>query len=510
MANKFKAHCKIINYLSAEYPEHYQLFEGTCLVNSLSARKGRPGLTVILPTGATLKKIQDLALSDDPDKENRGADMLNAMIFRGSYKTAADWNAAKIVPNSLFPSQKVGIKSASGDEVTFVSGAVAKLDPKFIDASHERNLAVYKLVSGEIPVTTTEPYGAEKSKGGKKGAYEDISAKSKELRWKIAIYVENQYANKHAARQTSGVNNICPYAEFTSSLVCHIAQADMGLFRNRVLPVLGCDKMDFYFLLEPHATSGDYLISDAMIQEWWSRPRLGAGVCVECKRLCEQELNKTTGAAVYSNRAGLQSAIHKIRKSLTDKMDARPREAVTNIESAYAPISTSNSIGNINDVYPADLASFYAAQPKLKMIQDELRYSANVAFARLESNWNASDYNELLNYIGESTHVILNGVKLQFMIAPGDQARLIKGFLWSTAFMHIPMTESEANSLRTANTASHRDDMNGVVFNIQKDAYARHNRLVEKTGDDISRLIDSIKSDMDPETKAKLLAKLQS
>lgn len=510
MANKFKAHCKIINYLASEYPELAQLFEGTCLINSLSARKGRPGITIILPTGATLKKIQDLAYSDDPDKENRGADMLNAMIFRGSYKTAADWNAAKIVPNSLFPSQKVGIKSASGDEVTFVSGAVAKLDGKFVDASTDRNLAVYKLVSGEIPVTTAEPYGAEKSKGSKKGAYDDISAKSKELRWKIAIYVENQYMNLHNARQSSGMSSICSYTEMTSSLICHIASADAGLFRNRVLPVLGCDKMDFYFLLEPHATSGDYLISDAMIQEWWSRPRRGAGVCVDAKRLCENELSNKTGPAVYSNRTGLQAAIHKIRKSLTDKMGARPREAVSNIDAAYMSISTNNCIGEITDVYPADLASFYAAQPKLKMIQDELRYSANVAFSRLESKWNSSDYNELLNYIGESTHVILNGVKLQFMIAPGDQARLIKGFLWSTAFMHIPMTESESNTLRMSNTAVHRDDMNGVVFNIQKEAYGRHNRLVEKTGDDISRLIDSIKDDMDPDTRAKLLAKLSS
>lgn len=511
---KFKTYCRIIDYLDEYESELAELLRGTCTDIALNTGKGKPGVTFLIPQDkALVDKIRNLAYSDKVADANKAADMLNAMIFRDVYKTASDWDKKKSnIPNSLFPSQHVDIKSASGKEVTFASGAKAVLDEKFQDASRRGNLAVWKLVSGEIPVTTDKPAKRDMPMKGKMGAYEVSNAESQALRWKIAVYVENLYMMQEIQRRVNNSTaHTCAFLEYSCSLLLHIHSVDKNQIAQKLLPMIACDKLDFYFLLEPHKTSGNYLISDSLIADWWTNPQVSEAACARCKQLIEQLLMSGGTAAVYSRRPELMEAIHKIRKQVTEETDARGRDCVSFVTKVYQRLALENCIGDVTDVYPADLAAVYAAEPGLKMLQDEIRYTASVAFLDLESQpvFDPARMSEIVNMIGDSMHVVLNAVKLKYMIQPGDHVRVVKEFIWSTCFLHMPMTKAECDNMRVKNSVSRPKPSSGVVYNIAALGFKSHDRIVSQAGKQLANMLEMLDvKNMDPALKEAIKAKL--
>ncbi len=511
MSKQFKTWCRIIDFLAAEYPEIHDLVKGVCVDSSLMARKGKPGVTLIIPTGDALATIKKLAFSEKPADANTAADMLNAMIFRDVYRSGADWSAKKAnIPNALFPSQHVAVTSASGSEVTFASGAKAVVDEKFRDSSRNTNLAVWKLTAGTIPVTTDKPAKLEKmgkKMGAKVGSYDVSNAESQALRWKIAVYVENLYAMQQSQSGSApGGASVCVFYEYTCSLVMYLNGVAPAELKNKVLPVLGCDKIDFYYILEPHRVSGEYLVSDEHVAAWWQRPRLGAAVCEECQRLCDQ----TTGAAIYSAKDRVRNAVRRTRESVSEQIAASGRKAVDVVEAAYAKLVGENVIGDVSDVFPGDALAFYQAEPGLKMAQDELRFVSCLKFAELERKWDAGAFEELVNMIGESQHVILNKAKLQYMIGPSDQVAAINSFVWSTAFLHTPMTAADAEKIKNSRVQRPEPD-SGFVHNLTLGNYRKHSRTLAASGNAVAQMLNGMSvANMDPTLKAAIIAKLSA
>lgn len=492
MAGKqFKTYCKIIDYVDSVDADLAALLRGTCADMPLNSFKGKPGITFLMPQDKAFRaKLEKLAYSDKTEEASKAGDMLNACIIRDVFKTAAEWKSREVA-NSLYPSQVVEVDSVSAKEVTFKSGAKAVLDEGFKDSSRRSNIAVWKLVSGEIPVTTDKPAQSRMRPKGKVGAYDAGVLHSQSERFKIALAVENAYALCRLQHHTSGTPQKCAYLDHTLSLINFIMHVrnDTATLYEKILPLISLDKIDFYLLVEPHKMNGPHLLDDALIHEWWSQKHNHTFCCAKVIEEINVLLTGGSGALVYTDRNACLDKIADLRQKLSQMAEARPRNCVDEIAKHYAELESNNSIEGLAGIYPAPLAQYYASEPGLKMIQDELRYLTYGAFKRLESSFDFGAFNELTNMIGECLHAaapddrsrqhkLLNKNTIKYMISPAENVQEIKTFMYSTMFMYIPLTCDEAANLKFKHSIRRPDPSSIVVFNIAKDLYIQHNRVI--------------------------------
>lgn len=470
--SKFKTYCRIIDYLDATDPDLAQLVRGTCVDMTLGSTKGKNGITLLIPDKEYRAKIAKLAYSSDPNEASQACDLLNALILRDVFKSGAEFLAKRAnIPNSLYPSQHVGVAKTSGNTVTFESGAVATLDTNFADSSKKKNLAVWNL-KGEIPVTTDKPAKIErkpmgrglkggKAKGGKHGGYDESIADglAKNLRWKIAVAVENEYALNLMQRQLGrGSDN--PFVRCAMSLVEYLHEKDRATL-ERALPLLSVSIADFYFLVEPHK-GGDYLVPNALIEEWWAG-RASHSTAAGCKILDDMLTKEKNGEKLPE--------IDRIRKEVLSQ--CRDRNCIDAIDNAYK--------------------SKYGEAASDKLLQDELRFLIHCSFEELESApFDSKNLGDAVNMIGEYMHKmngtkeerlagnkLLNPKALKYAIAPSEKIEAVKCFVNSTYFMFVPLSAAEAKAVPKSHTLTPSPDVKGVwnitSKNIEK--YATHARL---------------------------------
>lgn len=520
-SKKFKTYCRIIDYLEAVDPELAELARGTCADMSFGT-KGKPGVTFLMPQDKDYrKKLADLAYSTKVEDANKACDMFNALIIRDVFKTPADWIAKKDdIPNSLLPSQHVEVDSASGSTIVFKSGAKATFDTGFQDSSRRSNLAVWKL-TGELPVTTDKPakHKYAKLQRGVKGGYAipHDSAMMQNERFKIGLAVENAYA-LHRLSRDSGANmtNEDIYLKYTLSLVHHIMHVkhDNELMYNKVLPLLSFDKSDFYILVEPHKNPQNntpYLIDNYIINEWWMTKTLNFSIH-DMVNTIEKALTSGKTALVYTDRAQLFDKIMDLRQRITQIIDSGRRACVEDIARDYATLEHSNTIEGAGPVYPDALASYYAGEPGLKMVHDELRYFTYSEFKKLESRpFDIGRFHNIVNTIGDYLHAstleercislhLLNKQTMKYQIAPTEKFNEIKIFVNSTMFMYIPMTKSEADNLKQKNSISRPDPNNITIFNVQKAIFAQHERLLNHASGAIAVNLAALLNNLDVST----------
>lgn len=512
---QFKTYCRIPDYVEVVDPDLATLINGLCgTTGALSAGKGKAGVTFLMPQDKAFRaKLEKLAYSDKTEDASKASDMMMALIMRDSFKTPAEWKN-KEVANSLFPSQLVEVESVSAKEVVFKSGARAVLDEGFKDASKKSNLAVWKLVSGEIPVTTDKPASNAKPKK-KTGAYAP-SAEFKNLRWQIAAAVENTYALNRLSN-----NNRNAYLDYTMSFVNYVltVRKDTALVCDKILPLLAFDKMDFYFILEPHRSAGEYLIDDELVAEWWQNKKPHDAKTFSAELEVFMKAGKSS-ALVYADRPRLFDEIASVRALMMRVADAKSRFIVQELTKVYQTLESENKIGNAEGVYPTPLAEFYAANPGLKMVHDELRFVTYGAFKQFEAR--AFDYgafNELMNMVGECLYAstaderarsqkLLNANNLRKLISPNENVDEIKVFINSTMFMFMPMTCAEASELRQKHSISRPDPSSMVIFNIAKDLYNQHNRMLTEENTELATLLKTLNPDtIDPELRELLRKK---
>lgn len=470
--SKFKTYCRIIDYLDATDPDLAQLVRGTCVDMTLGSTKGKAGITLLIPDKESRAKIAKLAYSSDPAEASQACDMLNALILRDVFKSGAEFMAKRSnIPNSLYPSQHVGVAKTSGNTVTFESGAVATLDAGFADSSKKKNLAVWHL-KGEIPVTTDKPAKIERKPAGrgtkaagKHGGYgEDVATGlSKQLRWKIAVTVENEYALCLMQRQLAGRLEADPFVRCAMSLVEFLADKDPATLRN-VLPLLSVSKADFYFLVEPHK-DGEYVVADYLIKDWWNQ-RASHSARRGCDIIDAEAVKQENGKQLPE--------IDRIRKEVLNQ--CRDRSCVNVIANAYT-------------------ARYGEEHAQDKLLQDELRFLIHCSFEELESApYDAGKLGEIVNMIGEymykmngtaverqAGNKLLNAKALKYAIAPSERIETIKCFVNSTYFMFVPLSAADAHSIPKSHTEKPGPESKGVwnitSKNIQK--YATHHRIVD-------------------------------
>jgi len=468
MASKsVETYCSIGKYLAKVDPKLYELIDDACLTGLLNSG-GKTGMTFLHPVdSAWRKKFESLVHSSAVGSKPAAEDMLRALILRDTFKTGRDWTSKRDnIPNSLFPYQHVPVKSSNDREVVFESGARAELDTQFVDDSRKKNLAVWKLVSGEIPVTTDRP---AKPSAEKKGRYEPEATLMNLKRYQIGKYVETEYAREELNRREAGSHNPSQcYLKYTLSIVNYlIRNGSENIVYTCVLPNISFDKFDFYALVEPHSPSGPYLLDDHTIESWWADTSSRVfDISAMKKKVMEMQAN--TGApckcAFYTARGHLLKEINSTRVHI---LRSRMLESAAKIEEVYKNLEATNSIGDTQNVFSADLIAHYRAHPGLKLTQDELRYLTHLKFGVLEKNarFELGEFNYILNYIGDRLHAttevaranlrtLVNVRAIQYQIKPREQITELGLFVNSTMYMFIPQTAAETASIAPKNTLS--------------------------------------------------------
>ncbi len=536
MASKnFKTFCRIIDYIDSIDAELAELLRGTCADMSLGSLKGKPGITFLMPMDkAYRKKIADLAYSDKIEDANKACDMLNALIIRDVFKSTSDWNQKRDdIPNSILPPQHVEIESANAKEVVFKSGAKAVLDEGFKDSSKNSRLAVWKLVSGEIPVTSDKPAKLKyrkTGKGQKLGGYDVTQNMANNIRFKIAVAVENIYMmdqiQKSVNQGYSGAGHEYGFAhksipqkrrnvylEYTMSLVNYIMSHDEHLLYNKVLPLISFQKIDFYNLLQPHTYKADdsqYLVPTMVINDWW-----GSNAPFDLQAVINQVGQKLANPPsqyrsykIYSDRIGLMREINNIRLALINETNGKPRESVEAVIRVYKKLEETNAIGGYDNVFPPGLADHYRAEPSLKLAEDELRYLTYLQFESLERD-PSFDHNKfviIVNMIGEYMNVLtsderehtvklLNRYTMKYLIQPREKVEEIKIFLSSTHFLFTPLTQQDMGALSkeysSTITRPDPDNLSGIWI-----IPSGHKRVATTTGEHqaIANILNSIQN----------------
>jgi hypothetical protein len=441
---------------------------------------------LIVPSDATLKKVDDLLYSGDGSKASKARDILNAHILRDAYKVSGDF-VNGTVSNSLFPSQDV---SVGRTPALTLSGAEIEVDKDFIDSS-VRGLAVWKVKSGEIPVTTDKPAKAKKAapRKGASGGYVPTPTQADGARFKMAVRVENEYAMEMLSRAGGAPASRDVYCEYVHGLLEYLQQADKEtLFK--VLPLVSHTIIDFYLLVEPHNFSGSYLISDDLISGW------------NCKKSSKSvkdiqamlDLPDAPDCAVYKKRDDLHAAIAKVRAEKISQVNGDPRNAIKSaIAPLYQELSSKNTIDGVSRVLPAELAEVYQAEPGRKMLEDDLRFWLHCAQTNLQKYISAhkttmvSDLNNLFNMLGDSMYrdseskgqyKLLNEAQMAKGIAPTERMNMIQIFVNSDMFLFMPSglgDESQHDFTKSSMPRPDEDVFYSTLFEVQK----MHQRIAE-------------------------------
>lgn len=547
--NKFP--CNILRYIekNRDDKEFIDLIDDKCMRGMFKPRgRNKFGVTLLYPVSGSSyrEKLFTNAYSDKIDDHEESRKMLNRIVLRDKFKSIDEWKRKQDdVPNMA--NKHTPIDKITDSAVYFKGGGYATLDTNFRDESQHKNLAVWNL-HGDLPESTKDatfkhireqkqkfskrkkPTRApiSRSKALKTGSYEITPSMSQSLRLKIAIAVENAYVlNKLSGEKRDA------FCEYTLNFANYMMINHKEIFFQRVLPLISFDKIDFYFLIEPHKYTDDHLIDEEIIQNWWSNKDLHSfdmdTVKKQIQHCLDNPIDSCKNVMIYNNRTKLIDEIDKLRADITELFtNGNFPPALDAVSKHYTSLETSNKIGDCENVLPSDLFEYYQHEEGLKLIQDELRYLAYLEFKELEKpkQFNINRYNYLLNIIGEFLFAdsieerakqskLLNKKIIRYSIQPKEKIENATIFINSTMFLQIPLTENDAKNYPILNSTSrpnlNEDDDELKVFNIALNQFNSHNRLlqIKKNGLDIIELLKSMNiNKLDPSVKDELKKKL--
>lgn len=495
MENKnFQTFCNIIDYLDKTKSNLAEILRGTCVAPLLNPRKGRHGITFLMPVDADyITELENLAYSSDIANANKAAELLSTLIVKDHLVKADDWKNREVV-NSLYPMQVIEVDKdrTSYDKVVFKCGATAKLHTNFSKVARGP-IAIWEL-SGRLPITNDKP-PQNQDRFKKKGNYELQISTQSSIRTKIALAVEHEYVLEQIHKRTGAKRKFrhIYYENIYSLLNYLLLTGKKDLLLSKILPHLSGCRLDFYILLEPHNTGSDYLIDEQTIIDWWDSHNSTVCNMAEVRNKIDEMLTNAgqySQYAVYGKRNELIRAIDRKRKDIKKQSQVTPRQFVSLIKNQYDSLSSTNSIDGIQQVYPPAVAEYYKNNPNSKLCCDELRYLTHSAFKNLECEptFDLGRFNTLLNMIGDYMRStadqkqkmlrLLNTNHLHIAINPVEYIAEINTFLCSTAFMNIPMTKYEADNYPYKHVTYKPPPGTNTMFNITKDIMQEHNRLI--------------------------------
>lgn len=514
----------IIDYVSKTDAEIYEIIETACAKFLLSQTKGKAGITFLMPhKNNTLFRtmLMKLASSIDIDDHKTLHDHIAAMTLQSAYKSLDDWKKSPI--NSLNPPQILYVSNVSNNKVSLQCGASLVLNTDF---SCKKSMCIWYVESGIIPVTTDK---SAPMVGNKIGAY-DEKYDDMSLRNKICIAIENKYALQRISKGLNdNKNDLDVFIHATLSIVNFVVNVkkDLITFREKLIPLISLNAVDIYFIIEPHRVTGDFLLPDSIISEWWKQNNIYSGfdpkniIDLIQTELCSQNCK----CALYTDRCKLLEEIHKVRKESLQSIRSSPRSIVDHIEKCYKELESNNTIGSITNALPPSLFEHYKNNLGLKLLQDQLRFYVYMELSILEKSiFDIQIFNDLLNYIGECLRAqteterskslrVLDKNALKYMIATDEYIQNINIFINSTMFLFVPVTYDEAKSIKQKYSTGVPSINTTSMLNTNVGQYDKHLRVVNlqssQLNEDLLKMLANLDlSKVDNQMRELILSKL--
>lgn len=529
---KSKSYPSILEYLENEDPVLADVFRDCCMENMLSSTR-RSGVTLLRPVDDSFRKKLVEGSLGDPTEKKMAAKHIAALIIPINLRNAEDFNLNRsMLQNGI--RQMVEVTSVKGGVITFANGSTASKDNRFKDASKDSNLNIYDITGNGLPLDApAAERSARPTRGGgnssKRGGYEiEQSRINKDLRFKIAVQIENIYSRDKMSGKRSNAFVECAYSLVYFVLSRCGDETRNNIFLGRMLPYVAYQEIDFYFFIEPHATQqeDDYLVPTSIIAEWWREHNEGGIEGFSMKNI------RQTIDGIISNQRSDSAAIYggdKVRKHLLDEIqnmrevvtESGVRYAVDSVIDQYKKMSTTNSIGNIKHVFPSNIASKYRSNPIRKLMEDELRYVTYKIFRRYDSGGFVRDnYENILGMIGNYMHSapseanlrILNPNKIELSVDARSNVSEACSFVQSTNYMFIPLTQTEAAYVNEEmyGKTTRPDIESENIWNTTLDLHERMGTLVdsrptsnanEKAKQMLENLYKNDASNLDPKMK---------
>lgn len=149
-----KKQCSLANYLAHEHPKFLVVIRSLCLGRILSSKRNEPGVTLLIPNEALMKKLYDDANGADPEG---AVETVLSCSLSDLLTTPAQFEQRKAdIPDKR--RHKLGFDKLAGSKVLLKGGGVLVRDPKFSvmkRTDRRTDMAVW-LLSGDFPSLKTE------------------------------------------------------------------------------------------------------------------------------------------------------------------------------------------------------------------------------------------------------------------------------------------------------------------------------------------------------------------
>jgi hypothetical protein len=436
--------CRIFQWLESESPDLAAAYQAVCGEGWLSAR--RSGVTFLYPEDEKLRtEIANLPYTNGDEAER----VLKSLIIPQVLHTAADFAANKQNIGSLL-GVKLAVTGTTAKGVTLEGGVKLELAASFKPLkSKEALLAVWKITEGRPP-TSGEEFKATKKAAAATGG--DGGARS--ARCALACKVERHF-HECMVRDRCRAHN--PYLAKVVSLLSFLKSQHPASFAA-VQPMIDYDPaVTFYLLLEPYKTSGaDFVLSDDILfgASGWHGAEVFGSAVTEYKEFFAAAGDAQ--ALLYSNRAGVASAIDRVRRSVGTAGKLAVPQAV---RAAYQLLASQNSVSGMAPVLPA---AALAALPGFKKLwQDEVRHLLHACFQRLYSmpdyaagGAGQREYEQTVNllrftwpgndYASESS--LTNLEKIKSLAVPDVEHTALVMFTFSSDFLYMPVPPGEVGA----------------------------------------------------------------
>jgi hypothetical protein len=486
------------DYVRARYPDLAALFDYCKLFNLLMPRANGAGVTLLVPTDKTyLNSLRELSTSSSAAQVTKACDSLLSLIMRRVITSAAEW-ASPDISDMRWPAQAVvGRVASKGVELVHDGKAYATVrqDSDFKLGYQTRKIAVWLLdgkmreqMDADAQTRPQRPRGSRRVKrtgptgGSVEGGYDVSATQVNTNRFKIAISAENEFVIQHMKSGGSAPSaTTCPFLSYTFSFARFAYAKAPEIFYERILPVLRYRVTDFYAIFESHRFAAEYLVPDALINEWWDSFNVASAVQTDVlafrdwiDSLLTGEAKTKVPCAIYSQPEELAEAIDAIRADITGQLGNNQRipEFVYKI---YDTVINQNAVGSIANVFPPGIHRYYSSNPRMKEMHDELAFVIEPLMIRVCQRFDLARFRTIIAMIGNAMHAItpaeieaklplVNATKIGLL--GGNIVKEIAVFINSTMFLWHPITKAmmknhpiESSPTRTSDDALFNTDL---------------------------------------------------
>jgi hypothetical protein len=351
---------RIYQWLKKEDPRLADVIRELCLEGALASSKA----TFLYPTDAKYRE-EIISLTDAGDS-NEAAKLVESLIVPDGMRSGTDFLSRDV--GSLL-GVKYSVEGAEGGKVRIAQGVVLEPEKTF---SNNENFAVWRVVSGRLPLSGERYAPPSRATGGGQRARARGGGPDENSRRCLAKRVELKFIQRMGHNKCRGYD---PYLAKSVSLLNFLKVTHPDVF-TAVLPMVDYSPLvTFYLLLEPYKTQGTYIIPDVILfgPSGWCGASAYTDALAEYKAFFGASAGQATGQKmpyVFSAPDAVSSRIDAERQK---QGGGRPNPQ--KVQAAYMTLVTKNTIDESSPLRPVFPEGTLAALPGgKKQWQDEFRF----------------------------------------------------------------------------------------------------------------------------------------